>query len=258
MQTSLREKIRFLVTTYIITIVLWSVVTHLAAYFSTSLSDVNWLVVLANLDRYKIVIILLLIHVLGRWLNKQPKMFHIPGLLFYAFVGTIMVVCVNIRWGIDPYASEYFSYCYMMIAVLLIAQTIRIIFLVFLDQKNNMLHKYGDVIARLVFVLIIGLVVYFVFTISEQSNDNPTILGIDNAIINYLKYPLLLLVFMADYAFTSSRPTFKSLPYNLYGIKVNEPMKAAGMRLCFLILIYVFVAGSILSSGMLRNTFTEY
>ncbi|WP_281990828.1 hypothetical protein [Aquimarina aggregata] len=250
---TLQEKINFLLLTYTILLLLWFASALLAAYLTPVLKTNSFIQTVVNFDIYKIIIIFLTLFLLGKYLEKQFITHSIPILVLRFIAITLIIVSINIRWNIDPYHSEYFMYIGEIVLITIVAQLLRILLLTYVHKKNNLLKKYEKGITTSIFSLLIGLVVYLVFTITERVNQNTTVLMIDELLVTYLKYPLLLLAFSADNAFSKERSTAKSLPYDLYDAKISEPIKAASGRLRFFLFVYFLIAGSILSDAMLRN-----
>jgi len=250
----LQEKIKFLSLTYAITILLWLISAHLAAYLTPILETNSFIQAVANLDIYKIVILFLILFFLGRYLDKQSRSYNISilGLRFIAI--SLIIVCINIRWNITPNNSEYFTYINKIVLIAIASQLLRILLLTYVHKKNNALKKYENGVTTSLFLFLIGIIIYLVLTITERTNQNPTVLMIDQFLITYLKYPFLLFAFASDNAFSEKKPTAKSLPYNLYETKISEPIKSASIRLGFFLFVYFLIAGGMLSEGLIRNT----
>ncbi len=248
-EAPLKEKIKFLVLTYITVVCLWLLAGHLAAVLTPVLGQVGFFKMLFGFDGYKIILIFILLFLIGNYLDKSHRRFNV-AILFLRFCVIIFLICgVNIRWNIVPLDSEYFSYIYNIAYWLVLAQMVRILLLRFSDSFEKYLKPFTIAIT----MIIVGIVIYVIFTISERQANHSTVLQIDQYLIDYLKYPMILLLFMADYAFVKNRPFSKSLPYHLYDLKISEPLKAASARLRLLFVFYVVVAGIILSEELLRG-----
>ncbi|MGD1840489.1 MAG: hypothetical protein ACFB0B_06275 [Thermonemataceae bacterium] len=255
-KASLKDKIKFLVITYGVTIVLWLVAAYLSVSFTPILQKSDFFVTISNFDTFKIVAIFLAFAFIGFWyLDKQSSSLNGPILMLRFVMVAIIIVGINIRWNIDPYNSAYFTYIYNIAFLTIVGQVLRTIFLVIQDKgSNNLKDTFDKVTSRIIFTILIGLIFYLVFTIEERSSKNPTIITIDQLLIDYLKYPLLILIFMADAAFSKGSAFSRRNPYNLNHVAISEPLKAASLRLRFSLLIYFFVAGLILTEEVLTNT----
>ena len=93
---------------------------------------------------------------------------------------------------------------------------------------------------------------YLVFTIAERSDDNSLVLYIDSVVFYIIKLFVVFFAFVFDYAFVEKAKTSKVLPYNLTGVKTTEYFKAASLRLRYLLFVYFFIAGTILSDKLIN------
>lgn len=248
---SLKEKVTFLILTYLTTSALWVLGIFLCSFFTGYAKDVPFWQQLSNADIYKVIIIFLVFLFIGRPLDRLPISFN-PFVLLLRFICVIAImICINIRWEIDPLSTEFWSYSIKIVGLLILAQTIRLILLVFYENKKDQLKSFGKILTTAVFFVIIGLVAYFIFTIPEREENSATVLAIDEMIFTYLKYPLLFILFIADYAFSQGLPGARSIPFHIFKININEPLKGSGIRLQFLLFIYFTIAGTILSEALL-------
>ncbi len=250
----IQDKIKYLLFTYIIVISLWFACAHLVTYLTPSLKTNSFLTTLANLDTFKIIIIFFLAYLSDRYIHKLITFSDIPLLILRFIVFTLIICCINIRWSIHPDSSEYYTYIYNIGLLAIAAQLLRIPILIYNEKKNNIFKKYEQKITNTIFILIIGIVCYMVFTITERINDNQTVLAIDKLLVNYLKYPLALAFFAADSAFSRTKPTAKGAFFDLYGFKISEYVKSAGIRLFLFLMIYYFIAGFFLTDALVRNS----
>lgn len=246
------EKTKFLGSTYVITFVLWILAAYLAGYLTNELAFVEWINAVANWDIFKLVITFLILGFLGAYLDRQSKSIN-PILLVIRFVSIVFVmVCVNIRWDIQP-EKEYYSFIQKIVLYALVAQLIRFGAMYLFHQMGKTGERLEWIISRIVFFFIIGLIAYGIFTIKDRQAGNETVLAIDQFLIQSLSAPLLTLILMSDYAFSKRSPTARSIAYNIYYVKIDEPLKAASVRIRFLTAVYVFGAGAILTEAILSS-----
>jgi len=249
----IQQKIKFLSFTYFVAISLWLVSAQLAGYLTSNLKTNDFIVTLSKLDIYKILLLLLVFYLSSKYLDKILKPSNTPILVLRFIAITLIICCINIRWSIDPDNSEYFTYIYKIGLLATFAQLLRGLLLIYTEKKSSILKRYENRIPILFFSLFLGIVLYLVFTITERISQNSTILKIDKLLIDYLKYPLLIGVFAVDSAFSNRKPTAKNIPFDLYDVNISEFIKSGGIRLSLFLFIYFLIAGSILSSAMIRN-----
>lgn len=254
LNSTYKDKISFLVKTYVITIVLWFSIVYLAAFSTGFLKDNSFIQLVANFDIFKLVVLFILFFFIGRYLDKLPKAFHIPVLILRTFMMALVICCANMRWQINPETSAYYNYAYKIIVVMAIAQALRLALLYATENFGGVFKTIQNVVRYATITAVVGLLIYFYFTLSERMGRNTRVETIDLQIWDYIKYPLLLLLFMDDYAFGESTPSARRPAYHLYYVKISEYFKASGLRLSFLTVVYIFIAGVLISEGMLRNT----
>ncbi len=107
---SLKEKIRFIILTYLITSTLWTLSIFLCIIFMNHTKDIPLWEQLSNADTYKVVVSFLFLFFIGKRMNRLSNRFTpFVALLRFGCI-TAILICINIRWNIDPYSTEFWSY----------------------------------------------------------------------------------------------------------------------------------------------------
>lgn len=234
------QKSNFLIKVYLFTYLFWMMVSFATFYSYDYVKESKVFETIVNFDIYKLALIFLALLFIGRRMDRQESKLNLLFFIVRFFWIVLFMDGIALRFGHESLDFTFIKVVLLILFSNALVQTIRIIYLK-IERENRFFKWVNSVFNMFVYAVIIGSLIYFIFTISERTSGNDFIEEIDSFLWWYLIIPVGFLILNFDLAFSTKGPSVKSLPYSLYDVGINSYYLGASLRLRFFVYLYFFV-----------------